>query len=114
MNAETLDMFEDHVEAPEVAMPARPGADEDALIVGPQSVASTAAEPSTPARRWRPDPVRHACPACHAWNWWSAGNGWTCRVCHPPASRRLVRATCSISHGFELIGLYEEGEPDEA
>ncbi len=112
-NAETLDLFDDHVEVPEVAISAKSEVDIDALNVSPRSVASVDA-PSPPARRWRPDPVRHSCPACGAWNWWSAGNGWTCRVCHPPADPRGVTATCFMSRGIELIALYPEGEPDEA
>ena len=95
-DTETLDLFET-----------------PALNVSPRSVESTAA-PVTPARRWQPLPVAHPCPACGAWNWWSAGNGWTCRVCHPPADPRGVTATCFMSRGIELIALYAEGEPDEA
>lgn len=130
MNMTNLDLFEDHVDAPEgtvrpkgvfeVEARERQGRRTDLLDTNisvnlrESDDAGKASEKAAAAPRWQPLPVRHPCPACGIWNWWSAGAGWVCRGCHPPADPCRVTATCFISRGIELIGLYEEGEPDEA
>ena len=32
------------------------------------------------------------CPVCRSRDWFRAGDGWTCGVCHPPPERRMRAA----------------------